>query len=196
MDIAISIRNSSLHTTLFKKPSNLHIYIPPHLCHPPGLLPGTVHGMINRIYNLCTDATYQTTHIQDFYRHLRHRGFQTAGLRRLFQAASNRANAYATVPPPATNELEDTRMTMIFHDWYNHNNHRSQDLQCAWYNTLAMPLNQTQLATVPNHEGATSGISRMSVAYNRQLNLGNILSYRKLQPSIVLLGLETPGRGC
>ena len=43
MDMTITINNSNMiDTTLFEKRLNLHLYIPPHSAHPPGLLPGIV----------------------------------------------------------------------------------------------------------------------------------------------------------
>ena len=45
MDMTISINNSNkIETTLLDKRLNLHLYIPPHSAHPPGLLPGIVYG--------------------------------------------------------------------------------------------------------------------------------------------------------
>ena len=63
MDITISIQDHRIHTTLYEKPSNLNLYIPPHSCHPPGLLPGIVHGMILQFHTLCTnpDDIHQRT---------------------------------------------------------------------------------------------------------------------------------------
>ena len=56
MDMTISINNSNkIETTLFKKRLNLHLYIPPHSAHPPGLLPGIVCGTLFRIFTLCSD---------------------------------------------------------------------------------------------------------------------------------------------
>ena len=55
MDMTISINNSNkIETTLFKKQLNLHLYIPPHSVHPPGLLPGIVYGTLFRIVTLCS----------------------------------------------------------------------------------------------------------------------------------------------
>ena len=55
MDMTISINNSNkIETTLFKKRLNLHLYIPPHSAHPPGLLPGIVYGTLFRIFTLCS----------------------------------------------------------------------------------------------------------------------------------------------
>ena len=55
MDMTISINNSNkIETTLFEKRLNLHLYIPPHSAHPPGLLPGIVYGTLFRIFTLCS----------------------------------------------------------------------------------------------------------------------------------------------
>ena len=56
MDMTISINKSNkIETTLFEKQLNLHLYIPPHSAHPPGLLPGIVYGTLFRIFTLCSD---------------------------------------------------------------------------------------------------------------------------------------------
>ena len=46
MDLTITITEGKISTSLFEKPLNLHLYIPPHSVHPPGLLPGIVHSTI------------------------------------------------------------------------------------------------------------------------------------------------------
>jgi hypothetical protein len=50
MDLSLSIQNTSIITALYEKPSNNHLYTPPHSCHPPGLLGGMVFGIVNRLY--------------------------------------------------------------------------------------------------------------------------------------------------
>ena len=55
MDMTISINSSNkIETTLFEKRLNLHLYIPPHSAHPPGLLPGIVYGTLFQIFTLCS----------------------------------------------------------------------------------------------------------------------------------------------
>ena len=55
MDMTIKITSTSnLHITLFEKAINLHLYIPPHSAHPPGLLPGIVYSTLFRIFTLCS----------------------------------------------------------------------------------------------------------------------------------------------
>ena len=55
MDLTISITSGNISTSLFEKPLNLHLYIPPHSAHPPVLLPGIVHSTLFRIFTLCSD---------------------------------------------------------------------------------------------------------------------------------------------
>lgn len=52
IDIVISIIGLSIHSTLFEKELNLYLFIPPHLCHPPGLINGLVLGTCQLIYIL------------------------------------------------------------------------------------------------------------------------------------------------
>ena len=46
MELTITITEGQISTSLFEKPLNLHLYIPPHSPPPPGLLPGIVHGKL------------------------------------------------------------------------------------------------------------------------------------------------------
>ena len=58
MDMTITINNSDIiETTLFEIRLNLHLYIPPHSSHPPGLLPGIVYSTLLRIFTLCSSET-------------------------------------------------------------------------------------------------------------------------------------------
>jgi hypothetical protein len=52
MDMTLSIQHDIITTTLYEKPSNYHLYIPPHSCHPPGLPRGMVYGMVNHLHTL------------------------------------------------------------------------------------------------------------------------------------------------
>jgi hypothetical protein len=58
LDLTLWITPYGIETSLFKKPLNLYLYIPPHLPHAPGILWGLVFGMIEHIFQL-------TSHWQD-----------------------------------------------------------------------------------------------------------------------------------
>jgi len=54
LDLRNSILNGYINTTIYKKTLNLHLYIPPHSCHSPGVLKGLVFGFAKRAKALCT----------------------------------------------------------------------------------------------------------------------------------------------
>jgi hypothetical protein len=80
MDLNIKIQDNKIVTSLFEKASNRHIYIPPHSSHPPGLLPGMVHGMLYRIHTLCTNDEDNRCQTIQFFRHLQVRGYSPTTL--------------------------------------------------------------------------------------------------------------------
>jgi hypothetical protein len=91
MDLTLSIKEDKIITTLYEKPSNFHLYIPPHSCHPPGLLRGMVYGMVNRLYTLVSDEDDIRTRTIATFRHLQRRGYQPRDLHPLFSSAITRA---------------------------------------------------------------------------------------------------------
>ena len=53
MDMTITTNKANkIETTIYKKKMNLHLYIPTHSAHPPGLLPGIVYSTLFRIFTL------------------------------------------------------------------------------------------------------------------------------------------------
>lgn len=180
MDLTISVKACRIQTTLYEKPSNLHLYIPPHSCHPPGLLPGVVHGMVFRIHTLCTDPDDQRAKTSRFFLQLQRRGYQPSILRPLFLQAVKRAKAYDG-PSNDNGKRTKLRSSIFFHLRYHPHNPPSSEIQKIWRTRISEPPNSMPLANVRNYAGTRIGIDRMIVAYNRPPNLGNILSYRVLK---------------
>eukprot|EP00804_Cyclotella_cryptica_P024342 CCRYP_015317-RA/>CCRYP_015317-RA protein AED:0.18 eAED:0.18 QI:0/-1/0/1/-1/1/1/0/363 len=54
MDLTLTITGHSIHSTLFEKPQNLCLYLPPHSSHPKGPLQSLIFGNILRIHRLCS----------------------------------------------------------------------------------------------------------------------------------------------
>lgn len=181
MDLTISLTDSGIQTTLYEKPLNLHLYIPSHSCHPPGLLSGMVHGMMFRIHTLCTDNDDRRARTREFFRQLQRRGYQPRQLRPLFVKALRRAQAYTGARADPTAQRNKLRRSLLFHLRYHPKNPPSRAIQSAWRHHVAEPPYTNPLAQVKNYAGTPLGIDRLIIAYNRPLNLGNLLSYRKLK---------------
>lgn len=138
--------------------------------------------MIFRIFTLCSDKDDQKVRTLDFFRQLQRRGYQPNKLRPYFKAAILRAQAYTgpsdnDEPKKKKNKL---RHALLFHLQYHPNNPPSKDIQRTWKNNISAPLYSKPLAEIKNHNRVPIGIDRMIIAYSRPPNLGNILSYRKL----------------
>ena len=174
MDLTISIEGSRIVTTLYEKPSNLHLYIPPKSCHPPGLLSGVVYGMIHRFHSLCSNSDDIRRRTGDFYLALRRRGYEPTTLDPLFRSAIQR---YRT--PSST--TEEKTFPMFFHVQYHPHNPMSSDIQRLWRNHVQAPPYSQNLADIRNWKGTRLGLNRLIIAHSRPPNLGNLLSYRKLK---------------
>ena len=180
LDMTIRITDGTISTTLFEKALNLYLYISPHSCHPPGVLTGLVLGNCHRIYSLCSSATDATMHLRNFFRRLLRRGYNHTTLLPLFRRASDLHNN----PRPFSDNKDvphDTRM--FFHLRYNPRNPPSAKLQRGFSSYIMHPPYEKHLTTIKNAEGHAIPIERMTVAYSRPHNLGNLLSYRKLDDS-------------
>ena len=179
LDITIHVTNGVISTTLFEKALNLYLYISPHSCHPPGVLTGLVLGNCHRIYTLCSDRTDTETHLRNFYRRLRRRGYTSSILLPLFQ----RAHELATTTRPSPTDVERLDSRIFFHTRYNPRNPPSSQLQRGFATYIMHPPYERPLTSIKNNEGYDIPIEKMTVAYSRPHNLGNLLSYRKLNAS-------------
>ena len=83
MDLTITIKNGHVSTSLFEKPINQHLYIPPHSAHPPGLLPGIGHSTLFRIFTLCSDHEDRVLRTRVFFKRLQARGYKSDQIKSL-----------------------------------------------------------------------------------------------------------------
>ena len=68
MDLALTLTNGAIHSTLFEKPQNLYLYLPPHSSHPKGPLQSLILGNILRIHRLCSSPQEIHKHTRTFFR--------------------------------------------------------------------------------------------------------------------------------
>jgi hypothetical protein len=195
MDLSIRIDGQKIHTTLYQKAMNLHLYIPPHSAHPPGVLTGVVLGGIHRIYTLCSDSQDIKKLLKEFYKRLAVRGYKRSALEPLFvkglQLQIARQTAQSTTKPQIRS-IDDN--TVFLHIKYNPGDPKSHVLQQHWRDTVAAPKGRTKLQYLRNYKSDSMALRRMTVAYSRCENLGNLLSYRKLPenglPASSFIGLD------
>ena len=178
LDMTVSIRGASLHTTLFEKLLNLYLYIPPHSAHPPGVLSGLVLGNCYRIYSICSDPQDIIHHLRRFYLRLKRRGYKQDKLLPLFNRAVGLYSRFTARQVIVTAPRQDNRI--FFHLEYHPYNPKSSIIQRAWKRYIFHPAYEKRLTSLQNEEGALIPLDRLCVAYSRPRNLGNLLSYRTL----------------
>ena len=179
MDLHLSIQDRRITTSLFEKALNLHLYIPPHSAHPPGLLPGLVFGNLFRIYTLCTDDDDKTNRTKIFFRRLLARGYKTDQLQPLFARAITTARNYTGPTGQGTSNTPTN--SMILHLPYHPGDPQSHLIQRTWRNCVAAPRYSMPIWNIKNPTTREpSKIQRLIIAYSRTRNLGNILSHRDM----------------
>lgn len=174
MDLSLSINDDgTIRSTMYEKPTNLHLYIPPQSAHPPGLIAGVINGTMHRIRTLCTDEHDQRKQIQLLYNRLRARGYKATQLTPIFCRAIN-----ATNDRPKALKAKESKI--FLHVRYHPDGPPAHKLQKAWCNCVAAPQYGKPLAAIRNQDGKPIGEHRLVIAYSRNPNLGNLLSSRRM----------------
>jgi hypothetical protein len=136
MDLTLTLNNNCITRTLYEKPSNLHLYIPPHSAHPPGFLTGLIMGMSHRIHTLCTDPTDQRIRMKSFYLRLKARGYKPTALLPIFRKSAE----HIQTPVIRQEQGEEEHEPGIFlHVQYHPNGPTSYEIQRAWRETISCP---------------------------------------------------------
>ena len=177
MDLTISITNGNISTSPFEKPLNLHLFIPPHSVHPPGLLPGNVHSTLFRIFTLCSDHNDRILHTKVFFKRLQARGYKSDHIKPLFNKAIARAQRYSGPTNRATSDENTVILNLPFHP----DDPPSHKIQQAWRDTIVSPKYHMPLPQMHNPKSrGKCNIDRMIISYRRPMNIGNLLSHRNL----------------
>ena len=177
--------NASGLSWIYAKPMALHLYLPPHSCHAPGVLSGLVFGNVLRIHQLCSDEKDVMKELKLFFHRLLDRGYQSIQLTPLFQQAMDNAKVYLQRTPldhlRAKSKKETAHRRRVFlHLPYHPANPSSKAIQKLWADRVANPPGQPSFSRLTNESGYNIPVEQLTIAWHRSPNLGNLLSYRKL----------------
>ena len=176
LDVNISLQDQKLKTTLYEKPMNLHLYLSSRSSHPPGVLHGLIAGHIYRAFSLCTDTEDAQESVRKMWKYLRDRGYSKATLQPIFDTELKKRQSAV-----ATESAVDTTKQWFFKLSYHPQDPPSRDIRKAWEDAVATPRLAKPLKDI-DMNWTPLGHHRFIVCYTRPPNLGNLLSYRKLQP--------------
>ena len=185
MDMTIEIVEGKLVTSLYHKPLALHSYIPPHSCHSPGVLTGLVFGSVLRIFRLCSRESDIDRELFNFMDWLLARGYHAKAMLPLFQKAIENARRYLSRSPLEHQQLkwqkEDSAQRQVYlHVPFHPQNPPSNVLQRIWRREVFCPPGKPRLNSLKTVDGHRIPVDRLVICYHRAPNIGNLLSYRRI----------------
>jgi len=150
MDLRLTIEGRQIKSSLYAKPMALHLYLPPHSCHAPGVLPGLIFGNVLRIHQLCSNAKDIMKELKLFFHRLLDRGYQSHHLTPLFQKAIDNAKTYLQHKELDHLRVKSKKATahrrrVFLHLPYHPSNPSSKTIQRLWTTKVATPPNQPPL---------------------------------------------------
>jgi hypothetical protein len=177
LTIYIDPNTNRISTRTFQKPMNLHLYIPPHSAHPPGVLKGLIFGSVRRFWMQNTNVSDYRDMIKKFFHQLCQRGHQPDQLKTLFSAAAERIQS-TNNSVTTTLKLDKYQRNDIFLHLQYHPQQIPRSVLQSFFKTYC----SDELACFQNKDGsATISIDKMTVAYSRPRNIRDIVSRTKLQ---------------
>ena len=205
MDLNIKLSNGRLYTSIYAKPLALHLYIPPTSCHAPGMTSGLIYGHFYRLFMLCSHESDIEKEIYLFFTRLLDRGYSFPTLLPLFLNAEQKARQARAKHlqhilrnnphnlstdtshhrgTSANNNTDADDKGIFFHLKYHPSNPSAKEIQRLWRHHILTPPQETPLYHLHNRDGHRVNINRLTIAYSRAPNLGNLLSCRKLRVNI------------
>ena len=183
LDLHLYIADDNrVHTKLHEKVLNLYLYIPPHSCHPPGVLKGLIFGAFHRVFTLTSQSEERKRVLSNLLRRLCRCGYRRDKLLPLFHTAYARYNNVTTTTQcPPTAPTEPTGQHVILHMPYHPLNPSSALLQQTYQHTIIQPPNDRHVSSILNHTDAPFSVNRMIVAYHRPPNIKNLVFPRRLR---------------
>ena len=158
MDMTLEIVAGNIVTSLYAKPNALHLYIPPHSCHAPGVITGHIFGQVLRIYQLCTLELVQEAELYLFFGRLLDRGYQSDDITPIFANAIDNATRYLARSNSYRRQLkakeqDASRRCVFYHMLYHPGHPTSSQVQQLWREKVFCPSGKRQLNNIPNGTG-------------------------------------------
>jgi hypothetical protein len=173
LDLTLWIENGKILTKTYQKPNHPYLYIPPHSAHAPGMIKGTIYGLVRKYFQQNSKHQHFLEMTKLLYDRHRARGWPTATLNPIFIAAEKRIKAQTQqtyVRPQITSiyHTSDRHKHQFFHLTFHPNDIRRRKIRDIFNSECAKTL-QEEL-----------GISKFTIAYKKPRNIQSIVAKAKL----------------
>ena len=161
LDITILICDNQIHTDLYSKPSDSHLYLSPKSCHPKHIFRSVVYSGGLRLRRICSKDSFFTDRLLEFSQHLLASGYKQNFIKNIFSKVSL-LNRPDLLKPSKTIKTDSDKVTFI---------------------TTYHPNRYDFLDSHKKHEDILKASSKMAnlfpcqprIAFRRPQNLGNLL---------------------
>ena len=176
MSIQINSKNE-ITTKIYEKELNLYLYLPPHSCHPLGMIKGLIFGFAHRAHALCTTHSDKLPFLRKCYYRLLARGYQRDFIRPIFHEAIH----VVFNKPTVTTKPLVTKKSLFLHLTYNPINPKKHQLQQCFKTSIVSPPDLNHISEEPTENPFNSfpDFDRCIICYSGQRTIGNILAPRK-----------------
>jgi hypothetical protein len=187
MDLNVTIVDNHLVTTLIEKALNLYLFLPPHSCHSKSMLHGIISGLILRIKRLTSVEETILPTIRSFYDRLLARSYNAAYIKPIFEKAYAQPiiNDYHPKDQTNTDVVATSDNSLYLHAYYHQRNPTSQRIQHMYRNDVINTVASFPVTAIRRYRDDGSWTTmpeyRLTIAYHRYPNIGNLLSARKVR---------------
>ena len=183
LDMIITIKNNRLLTKIYKKEKNPYLYLPPSSAHTPGIIKGTIYGMLFCYYILTSDLTDFYPQVTLFFHRLINRGYQAGYIRPIFE------EAFRCIPLIAerrkkkleNNEESDRLINTCFLHVPFHPSNPSQRLLQTNFRNIMLTKKGAKLPEIINIHGQRIGTDRLIICNHRAKNIRDCLFPQKFE---------------
>jgi hypothetical protein len=164
LDMTCTIQGSRIVTRTYQKDNNPYLYITPYSAHPPGMIKGTIYGLVRRYYEQNSEQRDFIYFTKLFFRRLKARGWDPAVIKPLFLAAIEHVQQDY---PSNNNHLPISRKRgkLFIHFKYHPNYIPRRTVR----NIYEEVLQEVILREIGNH-------IQYTVCYSRPKNVGNYIA--------------------
>ena len=173
MDLTITLKEGAFLTNLYEKPLALHLYIPPHSCHPPVCFSNLVTGIVLRIYRLCSLCCHIRGWLKDFMTtSLAEAKYPHVTIKSLFVKTARRMEDYVSsskeyiLQHKASSQKANNKL--FFHLKYTPGDPSSKTIQKLWRELVLFPQDKSHLTFLRKNLGEMLTVSRLVIAYLQQ----------------------------
>ena len=167
LDLNIHIRDSTLHTDLYSKPTDSHLFLSPSSNHPTHIFYSIVYGACLRLLRICSLQEYLKHRVTDLFSYLLASGYRPSFIKPIFETVLKKSREHVLSKTPAPPKADRIVFVSTFHPQMPNLHARHAD------NAGILAKSERMSEVLP---------ARPLVAYRRTPNLQNLLIRTKSKP--------------